>query len=225
MISDFKDLDKLFEEINKHLNETVHFFVIGGAILLYHGMKAATKDVDIIVEKEEEFKAIENVLKSIKFVPKIPTIEYRKTNLSAIFIRDDFRIDIFHRTVCGGFSLSNSMKKRSQQTNMFNHLTISLCSHEDILLFKSFTERAGDITDCLAIAQKKKIDWTAIFDEVTSQIKSSGNPVWITWIGERFDILLERGLEIPIMGEINKLREDYFNELERTQVKNQETQK
>ena len=177
-------------------------------MLLYHGIKPATKDIDIIIETEEEFFIIQNTLRKIGFMAKLPTSEYKKMELNQIFVREDFRIDLFKKTVFKGFSLSNTMK-RTQKILELGYLTVSLCSNEDVFLFKTFTEREGDLEDCIALA-KKGIYWNVILDELRSQIKLSGNKIWITWVGERFDILEERGLVIPIMNELNILRKNYF---------------
>lgn len=214
MISDFKELNKLFEEIDKSLKDKVHFFVIEGAMLLYHGMKRATKDIDVIVDSQKEFITVENILKKLKFSIKIPTFEYKKMDINQIFARKDFKIDLFKKKVCKGFTLSDTMKKRAQKIIELKHLTILLCSNEDVFLFKTFTEREGDIDDCIALAQRG-IDWEVILEELKSQIKISGNKIWITWVGERLDILEERGLTIPIMNEVNRLREEYFKEHEK----------
>ena len=216
MISNFKDLNQLFKEIDCNLSEKTEFYVIGGAMLLYYGLKEATKDIDIIVDSQKEFIAVERVLKKIGFATKLPTAEYNKVNLSQMFIREDFRIDLFYKIVCKGFQLSETMKNRTQKVGEFKHLKILLCAHEDVFLFKTFTERPGDIEDCLALAQKERaIDWQAVLEEVQTQIKISGNEVWVTWVGERLDILEERGLEIPIMKEIDKLREDFYRQYEK----------
>ncbi len=216
MISNFDDLSKLFDEIDNNLFEKCEFYVIGGAMLLYHGMKTATKDIDIIVDSPKEFLLIQNTLKKLKFTTKVPTLDYKKVDLSQIFIREDFRIDLFHKIVCEGFQLSDGMKKRALRVKECKNLKIFLCSHEDVFLFKTFTERPGDITDCLALASKQKpMDWPAILEEVQNQIKISGNKVWITWIGERLDILEESGLEIPVMKDIDKLREEYYDDYEK----------
>ena len=209
MISEFKKINKLFEEINEFLNKKVYFFIIGGTMLLYHGIKPATKDIDIIIETEEEFFIIQNTLRKIGFMAKLPTSEYKKMELNQIFVREDFRIDLFKKTVFKGFSLSDAMKKRAKKILELGYLTVSLCSNEDVFLFKTFTEREGDLEDCIALA-KKGIYWNVILDELRSQIKLSGNKIWITWVGERFDILEERGLVIPIMNELNILRKNYF---------------
>ena len=81
-------------------------------------------------------------------------------------------------------------------------------------MFKTFTEREGDIADCISLTQSD-IDWDAMLDEINKQIGTSGNKVWITYIGERMDLLLERGINIPIMDKIDKLREEYYDEYEK----------
>lgn len=76
------------------------------------------------------------------------------------------------------------------------------------------TERDGDLDDCISIASTQGINWDVILTELKHQISFSKQDVWITWVGERLDILVERGLDIPIMKEIDILREKYFDGLE-----------
>lgn len=214
MISEFKQLEKLFHEIDKQLKTDVNIYVIGGVVLLYHGLKPATKDIDIITTDENEYIAFKEVLKSIKFKIKDPAGVYKKLNLSSILERNDYRIDIFYQTVCKKLSLSEGMKKRANNIIDLKHLKVFLCSNEDIFIFKSLTEREGDLEDCISLV-KQGISWVIILEELVSQIETNGQDVWITWIGERFDILEEKGINISIMEEINKMREEYFNQLER----------
>ncbi|MBI3036534.1 nucleotidyltransferase [Candidatus Woesearchaeota archaeon] len=214
MISNFEPLDELFNVLNKVLGEKVHFYVIGGAVMLYHGLKVATKDIDIVVDSKKEFLETEKALKKTEFTTKLPSTEYKKFDLNQIFIKEGFRIDLFQRTVCSGFILSEGMKKRAQKVRDLEHLTVSLCSTTDIFLFKTFTEREGDIADCISLT-RSAIDWDMMLDEIDKQMKISGNKVWITYIGERMDLLLERGVRIPIIGKIDRLREEYFAEAEK----------
>src|SRR3989338_10659471 len=179
MISDFKELNKLFEEIDHAIGEDVHFFIIGGAMLLYHGMKTATKDIDIIVATKKEFMEIQKALDRLDFKAKIPSDEYDRIDLDQILVRDDFRIDLFQNSVCRGFSLTEPMKKRADKIIKLNHLSVFLVSIEDVFLFKTFTEREGDIEDCIALS-KRGMDWQAILDELKNQIENSGKKVWIT---------------------------------------------
>jgi len=71
------------------------------------------------------------------------------------------------------------------------------------------TERPGDLEDCIELV-KKGLDWNAIKNELFDQINNTGQDVWITWIGERLDELIKKGLTIPIIKDINELRDDFF---------------
>jgi len=214
LISHFNDFNKLFTEIDATLQEKVHFYVIGGAVMLYHNLKVATKDIDIVVDTLEEFKAIEHALKEIGFESKVPTSEYKKFDINQIFVHADYRIDLFQRTVCKGFSLSKNMMNRADTISKLNNLTISLCSTTDIFMFKTLTERPGDIDDCLSLATKD-IDWDNMLQEIKEQITISGQQVWITHIGERLDLLEDKDLVIPIMKQVDRLRDDFFDYLEK----------
>jgi tRNA nucleotidyltransferase/poly(A) polymerase len=112
MISKFEQLNDLFNELDKTLNDKIDFYIIGGAVMLYHTLKTATKDVDIVVDSPKEFIATEKALRKINFTTKLPTAEYKKFDLNQIFIRGDFRIDLFQRTVCKG-SENSENKGRS----------------------------------------------------------------------------------------------------------------
>lgn len=214
MINEFKQIEKLFEELDKNMTEEITIFVIGGAVLLRQGLKPATKDIDLVVQTKKEFTNFQKILLNNNFKTTIPGKEYSNMNLSQIFVREDFRIDLFEKKVCKGFSLTNEMLNRAERIMNLKNLKIAICSNEDILLFKTMTEREGDLTDCIAIAMQKNPDWKIMLEELKNQINNTDQDVWITWVGERLDILEEKGLDIPIMKEINKLRDEYFDKLE-----------
>ena len=214
MISKFNDIKKLFKELDKELNQKVEIYIIGGAVMLYHGLKIGTKDIDLIVDSANEFNYVKKALFKINFEAKIPGIEYKKFNLNQIFVRVDYRIDLFQKTVCNGFILSNEMKKRAKKIKELENLKVFLCSITDIFMFKTFTEREGDIDDCILLA-KKGINWNEMLLEIRYQIKTSGQKVWVTYIGERLDFLVEKGLIIPIIKPIDRLREEYYDFLEK----------
>lgn len=219
MISDFKDVEKLFAELDRSLHKKSSIYVIGGAALLKRGLKDATKDIDLVVAARDEFLEIQNALINMGFITKIPGKEYSHMNLSQIFQRKDSRIDLFEKEVCGRFSLSENMMKRAEKIIELSRLTVFLCSSEDIFLFKTMTEREGDITDCMSIAATQNPDWNVILKELQSQIKQSKQDIWITWVGERLDLLAERGVDIPIMNEVDRLREEYFEKYEKAHHK------
>ncbi len=214
MITDFNHVEDIFKEINKVMLKKVNVFVIGGAALLHQGLKPATKDIDIVVYTKEEFIEFQKALEKLSFKPKIPGREYTHMNISQIFQKGDFRIDLFEKEVCGRFSLTKEMMQRAKNIIDLDHITVSLCSNEDIFLFKTMTERDGDLDDCMRLVEPG-IEWKIILQELQDQIKQSKQNVWITWVGERLDILEDKGLVIPIMNELNKLRNKFFDDIEK----------
>jgi len=219
MITKFTEIEKFFIELNNILNKNTSVYIIGGAALLKKGMKSATKDIDIVVESKQEFLEIQNALTKMDFKSKIPGKEYSHMNLSQIFQKGDFRIDLFEKEVCARFSLSKAMVKRAEKVIALSHISVFICSSEDIFLFKTMTEREGDITDCISIASTQNPNWNIILKELKEQVIEHKQEVWITWVGERLDILIERGLDIPIITEIDTLREKYYSDLEKKQQK------
>lgn len=183
-------------------------------MLVYQGLKPATKDIDLIISNKQPYERFVIELKKIGFTPKNPTGVYIKMHASMILERSDFRLDIFLETVCKRLKLSKKMMQRAQSIISGNYLDVFHCSNEDIFLFKSMTERDGDLEDCISLA-KRGLNWPTILTEMQSQIKQNGEDIWITWIGERFDLLEEKGLHIPIINEIDALRNTYFNMIEK----------
>jgi len=218
MISKFNELETLFREIDDHLHINLNLYIIGGAVLLYHGLKPSTKDIDVITTDKKQHLEFDRVLKSINFKKISPSDVYKKLDLSFIAERKDYRIDTFNKTVCKKLSLSKEMRKRADEIVSLSKLKVFLCSNEDILLFKSITEREGDIEDCISLIQNG-VNWQIVLEEIKSQVKTSKQNVWVTWIGERFDILQERNINVLIIDEINKLRKEYFENIDKNKRK------
>jgi hypothetical protein len=214
MISKFAHMEELFGDVGKTLQCDVKAYVIGGAVLLEQGMKTATKDIDMVVSTGEEFACLRAALKSLGFRGQIPEKEYARMNLSQIFEKGDFRIDLFLLQVCGKFSLSDGMMARAKKKAAFGRLELFFCSNEDVFLFKTMTEREGDLEDCMKLAASG-LDWKVILSELKGQVRTSRRDVWVTWVGERLEILEERGLVIPIMKDIGRLRDRFFADMEK----------
>ena len=107
------------------------------------------------------------------------------------------------------------MAKRALREVSMANITLFMLYGRHIL-FKTMTERDGDLSDCIALA-RMGLDWNAMIAELKHQV--SGNDIWITWVAERLEILQERGLIIPIMAEGAEMVEGYYNKLEKTMKK------
>ena len=175
-----------------------------------YGLRRKTKDVDLVVSNEEEFKLLTDTLLSLGFRKEVPdAVAYGRMALSHILLRDNARVDLFCRAVCGRFALSEKMRERASPDLSLNNVRLLVCSLDDVFLFKCMTERDGDLEDCERIARDHALDWNAILDEAVKQCIHE-NSVWITWITDRMELLAERGVRIPILKKMVSLTDDYI---------------
>lgn len=212
MISKFNQIESLFKEVDKSLEEEVTLYVIGGATLLFRGLKAFTKDIDVIVKTSQKRLHLEKALRKIGFNGDKLTSEYKNLEITYILTRGEFRIDLFMRKVCSLLSLSENMEERAEIIFSGVKLKVYVCSNEDILLFKAIARRDADISDCVALA-KENLDWDILSKEIQNQIKK-GKDIWITYLAEGFEKIADAGVDIPIIKEIMKAYEDYFNSID-----------
>jgi len=215
MISDFDEINKLFDKINRELGIKVNAYIIGGAALMTYGEKSYTKDIDIVFNSQAEFEAFRKTLHKLGFKTKIADKGYSKLELQHIYIKGDMRFDIFNSVVCQGLSLSDNMIKRAKPINKLTMLAIFVISLEDIFLFKSITEKEGDVEDSVNIVRKRAIDWDTILNEIQYQIKKHNKKQWIADLHNRLIELEQRyGLKAKIREDVEKEVGYYYDLLE-----------
>jgi len=218
MITENKQINELCNLINDELKvegRKITFYLIGGGALIFYGAKSSTKDLDIILKNESDYNLTKQILEKTGFIPTQIEPEYENFELEFIYIKNKYRLDIFKKLVCGKLQLSKDMIERSKIQLELSNLTLKTLSLEDIFVFKSITEREGDIEDSAEIV-KKGINWNKILDEINNQIKESKVEVWITFLNERLDILDERyNIKSPLKNQTQKLTERFYDKLEK----------
>ena len=209
MITELSNIEELFDRLSEHISGSCSVFMFGGGAMMAYRLKTKTKDIDIAVGNRGTFDLMEQALLKIGFEPKIPESIYGRLNVSNIYIKDDYRIDMFSEKICGKLSLSRKMMERSRLHSDHGKLKLYVCSLEDIMLLKSITEREGDYDDCRNICIRD-IDWDAFLDEMVSQSHDE-NEVWISYITDRLTALSEEGFFIPILDSVQKMEREYLN--------------
>ncbi len=160
------------EKIGNALSSPVTLYLIGGAAMIRYGLKAATKDIDILLHTQKETADLIRAL-SVSGYHIIQAdrlgSEYQAMFTTQILENEDgFRWDIFQEYVCRKLRLSAGMIERSKVLFEIGLLTVRLISKEDIFLFKTVTERDDDEADLLLLA-RSKVDWDLVFQECMSQ--------------------------------------------------------
>jgi hypothetical protein len=203
---DLKYIESELKDIGKIISKSVEVVLIGGANMMYRGLKAATKDVDIVVMNPNDLKMFSKGLDKLGYF-EIKRLSKEYMNLGASVImrnKDGFQYDIFHKQVCNALVLTPRIIKRAEKLGQFNNLSVLLMSPEDVFLFKGMTERAADLED-MRILVEQGLDWKIILDECQEQ---EGNRIWEAFLHVKLEELQERfGIRAPISGKLRQISE------------------
>jgi hypothetical protein len=195
------------EKVGNALTSTVTLYLIGGAAMIKYGLKAATKDIDVLLSTHKETAELIQALSKYGYhiiqTNKLGT-EYQEMLATQILENEDgFRWDIFNEYVCRKLRLSTGMIERSRVLFKSGLLMVRLISKEDIFLFKTVTERDDDEADLLLLA-RSNVDWELVLKECMSQSRED-----LRCEVDLFDKLeklgTSYGLETPIYDRISQV--------------------
>lgn len=200
-------LEGLFQAIGSRIPKPIKAYLLGGGAMVFRNQKPATKDVDILLDDASESSALGRALRELGYAQS----ERLESEYSEMYAaggiwkhEGDARVDLFVKKVCNCLELTPNMKKRSEPLGNYDNLSVSLFSNEDVVLFKSITDRVNDTDDVATIILTAKIDWQTVLAECKAQ---SGNRAWYGSVLSKFDELKDRGLDIPLAAELQPLYE------------------
>ena len=207
------DLAHIKAELQKlhfKLERRLAVYVAGGFVMVALGLKAGTKDIDVVLENKPQFESLVSGLQSIgyKVVSKpLLTKTYRKLAAEAILENNDgFRWDVFLNVVANKLFLSDSMKGRAQLYLNAGNLRVCALSKEDIFLMKGVTDRDRDLEDMYRIA-RSGIEYKLVFDECLFQSEKT-HRIWEAGLYEKCKELKEKyNLTVPFSSKLRKMGE------------------
>lgn len=177
MIS-LNDQNDMFRLISSNLTKDIICYAFGGTAMLYFGMKNATKDIDLVFEKQEDRQEFIKAIKLLGYKSSglkgiYPEKKQKSDNIPLMFTRGDERFDLFLKKIFY-IDFTRTMRSRFYEKHDFmfkdKSLIVFVLSKEDIIMLKSATERERDFEDILNLVNMSKdIDWDIIIDEANSQ--------------------------------------------------------
>jgi len=192
------DLSNVLGYAGSKLERKIAAYLIGGCAMTFMGRKVATKDIDIVFGSAADARDFAAAIRLAGFeYVRRSSRGYNALGASAI-MEDSrgMRFDIFHRQVCRGLELSETMKARARLYRSFGNLDVYLMAPEDIFLFKGITERATDVEDMRILAEVG-LNWQTVEHECLSQ-KRSGQ--WAYMLGTRLlELRAKFGIESPVI--------------------------
>jgi hypothetical protein len=206
MLSSRDDIEESLANIGSSLPHDVTAYLIGGCAMILYNAKVATKDIDLVLLSDEDAKVVINALAGSGFINARPEDDTYRRLGATIMMQDSrgTRFDIFVETVCRKLRLTDGMISRSARHAAYGRLRINLVSPEDIFLFKSVTERAGDLDD-MALLAERGLDWDVILDECVHQ---SRDVILEAFLAIRLEELEEaKGIVSPIRRTLEEMAE------------------
>lgn len=177
-----EEIIELLKQIGNRLKEKITIFMIGGCNMSLKNIKTITRDIDLIVLNEKEYKSLKKTLICLGYVCHEETFskDFYKTPV-IVFLKNDKRIDVFIKNVSNQLELTKEMQKRSKEYDKFGNLRIKLVLNEDIFLFKSITDREKDVDDCYSLITRG-LDWRVVKQELLLQ---EVKILWRFWLYEQ----------------------------------------
>lgn len=204
MNSEFEQyqLEKILQNVAKHLSRETNIFLFGGAVMVYSGLKPATKDIDILFDNENDYKNFLKAARTAGFIAISAPLEYKHFDMSTMLRNPEtnWRLDLFVNRVCKKFCFNLDARKRSKLFRSIKNLKVFFVSFEDIFLMKSLTRRERDLEDMNTI-----LGFGLNFKEIGREIENQKEHKWD--ILERifeFEQKYHIKLSLPA-----KLRKDY----------------
>ncbi len=184
---DLKKQEEIFVAIGERLRKKLECYLIGGSAMMYYGVKANTKDIDLVFLDLEDRKLLVEILEELGYSERSTRLLYaRKRDVPLLFEFGESRIDLFTRKIIC-FMFTDDIINRIKKVYEYGNLIVKIVSLEDIILLKSATERAGDRADAKAILENVDIKWDIVIEESLKQT-NIGETVFPVCL---YDFLLE----------------------------------
>lgn len=201
----------LFRDIGLHLDRPVTAYLLGGENMRMKGMKASTRDYDILVSGADEFDAILGAATQKMGYERLAAMEYMEEDMrlrpdDILVHRQRPRIDIFTDSILGAAVLTDGMERAADYAQC-GSLTLGILSNEHVFLLKAIAGRDGDIHDMATLARgastlsgvRYAFDWEMVWAEIMRQ--EEANPLGCpteTVFDQISDMSEYEGLEPPI---------------------------
>ena len=199
-MTDVKEQEDIFKLIGSNLKRKIECYVIGGSAMLYYKLKEATKDIDIVLLKENEREYVLKIMKNLGYTERDSKILYvNKKNVPILLQRDQNRFELFNRKIIN-LKFSDGMIDRVNLVYDYNNLTVKVVSPEDIIILKYATDRAGDRADAANIIKSTNIKWNILIEESINQMNLVGDVIPLNLYD--FLLALEEDLQVEIPNEI-----------------------
>jgi len=143
----------LLRKVGEVCSRRIAVYLIGGGAMALRGEKDATKDLDLVLESQDDADELKKAFERIGFTVNARRPDECRALVDAAILSKTagLRADIFVGKVCDRLRFTEGMKKRAVLVDDLGNVTLFMCSREDIFLLKSVTERTRDLDDMMSL--------------------------------------------------------------------------
>lgn len=202
------ELINMLREIGVSCTRPVTAYIIGGGVLMIRGLKASTKDIDLVLAVEEDPSDLIMTLGELGF--RVNARGAERTIPSPHGRYQGFLVDLFMGRICDGLRLTDTMMARAEEVLTAGPIKFMMLSKEDIFLLKSITERDRDLREMIDLL-RSGLDGRTILDECMIQDGLESLPAprsWMHYLAVRLGEMEEAmGAAIPWRREASRSAE------------------
>ncbi|MEA3399375.1 MAG: DUF6036 family nucleotidyltransferase [Patescibacteria group bacterium] len=161
---DAEELFELLESISKFVDTKIKMYALGGTALTILKIKKSTRDIDINIHSQKEYKYIKKIFEEIGF-EKIGTIRW--------FTQEGLAFDLFHGSSILGTHLLTDCLKKSKFIKAFHNIELYTLALEDIIISKLARGDNRDFEDMKLIFEKEKINNKKLIERYKETMENS----------------------------------------------------
>jgi len=192
----------ILKKVGETCRRRIPAYLIGGGAMALRGEKDATRDLDLVMESQDDADEIKRAFERHGFIVDSRRPEECHALVDAAILSKPagLRADIFVGSVCNMLRFSEGMKERATLVDKLGKLTLLMCSREDIFLLKSVTERTRDLDDMMTLF-RSGLERDIILGECELQTELAGfreSQVWEAFLLVKIEEMEKRyGIRIP----------------------------
>lgn len=179
-------LESVLSYIGERLKHEVEGLLIGGNAMIYYGLRAQTKDSDLVLFDRKDLTGIIRIILShplfrnariLRELPyKINPELLKKGEPTVIGNGNIPRFDLFYKFV---FRVdTKTIFEKTNRSIRFDLLKLKLVELEHLIFLKAVSGRPVDIEDIIRICKELEVEWKTFTDFAISYYNVDNRPVW-----------------------------------------------
>lgn len=175
-----EDVEASFRRVADHLEKPVAAYAIGGAAMARLGVKAATKDIDLVFRHEGQLEAFEAALDA-DHAKRIHDPEQRARRPGARHLwetADGMGWDLFTNNVIG-FRFVHSDYDAAEEWLRHGKLTVYQMPPDLVFIMKAFTPRTRDMDDMAALLTSGAASASRVQQLVARRLPAIDDHAWV----------------------------------------------